>query len=57
MTARHMKRFIRDETGATSIEYALIAAFIFLVIILSVTAVGTNLIPIFQNVAGGLVIP
>jgi pilus assembly protein Flp/PilA len=51
-----MKRFIRNEKGATSIEYALIAAFIFLVIILSVTAVGTNLIPIFQNVATGLTI-
>jgi pilus assembly protein Flp/PilA len=54
MTARHMKRFIRDERGATSIEYALIAAFIFLVIIVSVTSVGESLVPIFQRVAAGL---
>jgi pilus assembly protein Flp/PilA len=54
MTAPNMKRFIRDESGAAAIEYALIAAFIFLVIILSVTAVGVNLTPIFQSVAEGL---
>lgn len=56
MTARHMKRFIRDERGATSIEYALIAAFIFLVIIVSVTSVGESLVPIFQRVAAALVL-
>lgn len=35
-----MKRFFASETGATSIEYALIMATIFLVIIVGVTLLG-----------------
>jgi pilus assembly protein Flp/PilA len=37
------KRFIKDESGATAIEYGLIVALIAVVIITAVTAVGTNL--------------
>ena len=36
-------RFARDESGATAIEYGLIAALISVVIITAVTAIGTNL--------------
>jgi pilus assembly protein Flp/PilA len=36
-------RFIRDESGATAIEYGLIAALIAVVIITGLTSVGTNL--------------
>ena len=36
-------RFFRDESGATAIEYGLIAALISVVIITAVTSVGTHL--------------
>jgi pilus assembly protein Flp/PilA len=38
-----VKRFIKDESGATAIEYGLIAALIAVVIISALTMVGTNL--------------
>lgn len=42
-----IKNFIQDEDGVTAIEYALIAALIAGVIIVGVTAVGTNIKGIF----------
>jgi pilus assembly protein Flp/PilA len=45
-------RFVRDESGATAIEYGLIAALIAVVIITAVTTVGTNLSSTFTTVAG-----
>jgi len=45
-------RFVRDESGATAIEYGLIAALIAVVIIGAVTTVGTNLSTTFSTVAG-----
>ncbi len=42
-----------DRRGATAIEYALIASLIFIVIILGVTAVGTNLNSVFADTANG----
>ena len=44
-------RFVRDESGATAIEYGLIAALIAVVIITAVTTVGTNLTSTFNTVA------
>jgi pilus assembly protein Flp/PilA len=44
-------RFTRDESGATAIEYGLIAALIAVVIITAVTTVGTNLQTTFNTVA------
>jgi pilus assembly protein Flp/PilA len=44
-------RFVRDESGATAIEYGLIAALIAVVIITGVTAVGTKLSTSFLNIA------
>ncbi|HEY4077372.1 MAG TPA: Flp family type IVb pilin [Rhizomicrobium sp.] len=38
-----ISRFIRDESGATAIEYGLIAALIAVVIIGAVSLVGTSL--------------
>jgi pilus assembly protein Flp/PilA len=38
-----LHRFLRDESGATAIEYGLIAALIAIVIITGLNAVGTNL--------------
>ncbi len=47
-------RFFHDESGATAIEYGLIAALIAVVIIGAVTTVGTNLNTTFNTVAGSL---
>jgi len=47
-------QFARDESGATAIEYGLIAALIAVVIITAVTSVGTNLSSTFTTVAGKL---
>jgi pilus assembly protein Flp/PilA len=44
-------RFLKNEDGATAIEYGLIAALIAVVIIGAVTAVGTNLSTTFTNVS------
>jgi pilus assembly protein Flp/PilA len=48
------KQFIRDDAGATAIEYGLIAALIAVVIITGVTAVGTQLSTVFTNLSGNL---
>ena len=45
-------RFVRDESGATAIEYGLIAALIAVVIITAVTSVGTKLSTTFTTVSG-----
>ena len=47
-------RFANDESGATAIEYGLIAALISVVIIGAVTTVGTSLTAKFTAVAAGL---
>ena len=46
-----LSRFQIEESGATSIEYALIAAFIAIAIITAVTALGLDLTNTFNNVA------
>ena len=42
---------LRDDRGATAVEYGLMVALIAVVIIIAVTALGTNLNTIFQDVA------
>jgi len=49
-----IKRFVRDESGVTAMEYGLIAALIAVVIITAVQLVGTNLTATFNTVAGSL---
>jgi pilus assembly protein Flp/PilA len=49
-----LKRFLKNEDGATAIEYGLIAALIGVAIILAVTAVGDGLNNTFNNVAAEL---
>jgi len=44
----------RDESGATAIEYGLIAALISVVILGAVTLVGTDLISVFNGIATSL---
>lgn len=52
MAARSaLKRFWRDERGATAIEYAMIASLIFLAIVTSVTTFGTKTTNTFQYIA------
>lgn len=46
-----ISRFVRDDLGATAIEYGLIAALIAVVIITAVTAVGTQLSTTFNNIS------
>ena len=43
--------FLKDESGATAIEYGLIAAGISVVIIATVNAIGTNLNAKFESVS------
>jgi pilus assembly protein Flp/PilA len=49
-----ISRFVRDDSGATAIEYGLIAALIAVVIITGVTAVGTSLSTTFNTLSGKL---
>ena len=48
--------FIRDEEGATAVEYGLMAALIAAVIIAAVTSIGANLKTVFENVASKLTV-
>lgn len=47
-------RFASDESGATAIEYGMIAALIAVAIITALRTVGTNLTNKFNQVAGNL---
>lgn len=47
-------KFLKDENGVTAIEYGLIAALIAVAIIISVTAVGTQLDAVFDYIQGQL---
>ena len=47
-------QFLRDESGATAIEYGLIAAGISVAIIAAVLTVGSNLNTTFQEVSDNL---
>jgi len=49
-----MARFVKDESGATAIEYGLIAAGIALAIIAAVQGVGTKVSSTFDKVSTGL---
>ncbi len=49
-----INKFLRDESGATAIEYGLIAALIAVVIIGAVSAVGSNLGNTFNNIANNV---
>jgi pilus assembly protein Flp/PilA len=49
-----LKKFVHDESGATAIEYGLIASLIALVIIASVTVVGAKLTNTFTEVSSNL---
>ncbi len=49
-----IKNFIQDETGATAIEYSLIAALVGLFLITALTALGGSLNDFFVMLVGEL---
>ena len=51
---KFISKFVSDESGATAIEYGLIAALIAVVIIAAVTALGTNISAKFGEVAAAI---
>ncbi len=52
--AEFVGKLLRDESGATAIEYGLIAALISVVIIGAVTLVGSNLSGTFSRIGSAL---
>lgn len=48
--SKFVTRFLKDESGATAIEYGLIAALIAVVLVTAVTAVGTKLNAAFLDI-------
>jgi pilus assembly protein Flp/PilA len=50
-------RFAKDESGATAIEYGLIATLIGVAIIAGASALGTKLNAVFGGIAGKLTTP
>jgi pilus assembly protein Flp/PilA len=52
--SRFVTRFLKNDSGATAIEYGLIAALIAVVIIGSVGLAGTQVTDTFTTVAGAL---
>ena len=49
-----LSRFLADESGATAIEYGLIASIIALTIITALRHIGTNLTAKFNAISGNL---
>jgi pilus assembly protein Flp/PilA len=52
--SRFVTRFLKDQSGATAIEYGLIAALVAVVIVTAVGAMGTKLSSTFVNVTNSL---
>lgn len=51
----NFKRFVKDESGATAIEYGLIAAAIGLMLVLVMPLLSTQLSNVFTAITAGLV--
>ncbi|MBV1707364.1 MAG: Flp family type IVb pilin [Hyphomicrobiales bacterium] len=49
-----VSRFAKNESGATAIEYGLIAALISVVIITAITTLGKNLTNTFNSIASNI---
>ncbi|MBV6656612.1 MAG: Flp family type IVb pilin [Devosiaceae bacterium] len=54
---KFLSRFAKDESGATAIEYGLIAAGIAVVIVVAVRLAGTNLNTTWNAIAGAMLAP
>ena len=55
--SKFVSRFMKDESGATAIEYGLIVALIAVVIIAAVTNIGTKLQDNFEEVDSKITTP
>lgn len=49
-----IKQLIQDETGATAIEYGLIAGLVSVAIIVALTALGGSLDALFSQISGSV---
>jgi pilus assembly protein Flp/PilA len=49
-----IKAFLKDETGASAVEYGLLVALIAVVIIGAVTLLGTTISNMFTSVSGAI---
>ncbi|ACT57206.1 Flp family type IVb pilin [Candidatus Liberibacter asiaticus] len=49
-----VKDFLKDESGATAIEYGLLASLIAVAIIASVTTLGGKLSKVFEDIEKGI---
>jgi pilus assembly protein Flp/PilA len=49
-----IRKFLKDESGATAIEYGLIAALVAVACIVALEALGTSLSGLFNGVKGKL---
>jgi pilus assembly protein Flp/PilA len=52
--SKFVTRFLKDESGATAIEYGLIAALVAVVLVTALTLVGTSLKATFTKVSTSL---
>lgn len=52
--SKSLRSFAKDESGATAIEYGLIAALISVAAIAALTSVGSSLTGMFETVASAL---
>jgi pilus assembly protein Flp/PilA len=52
--SKFVTRFLKDESGATAIEYGLIAALVAVVLVTALSAMGTKLSSTFQTVSSNL---
>jgi pilus assembly protein Flp/PilA len=52
--SKFVTRFLKNESGATAIEYGLIAALIAVVLISAIGALGTSLTNVFTGISGKL---
>ncbi|MEG8098919.1 Flp family type IVb pilin [Candidatus Liberibacter brunswickensis] len=53
----YFKTFLKDNSGATAIEYGLLASLVALAIIGAVTSLGGKLNEVFSSIAGKLPTP
>jgi pilus assembly protein Flp/PilA len=54
---QNLKKFVANESGATAIEYALIASLVAVAIIVSLQTLGTNIAATFTKVGNAMATP
>ncbi|HEV7386198.1 MAG TPA: Flp family type IVb pilin [Phenylobacterium sp.] len=52
--SKFVTRFLKDESGATAIEYGLIAALVAVVLVTALGTMGNKLSKVFQTVSSSL---